>query len=132
MHSVRHTLPREQRLWSKRLIDRLFSEGQGGFVFPVRYVVLAEKHEDAEVCLMVSVPKRHHKRAVVRNRLKRRLREAYRLDKESLRGIMQGRGERLSLALLYSVPQEVDYAALEEAVRRILRILEKQFSESNP
>ncbi len=123
MVAERHTFPREQRLRSKRRIDALFGGGQGGFVYPLRYVVLREQAPESEVCLLVSVPKRHHKRAHARNLLKRRLREAYRLQKEPLREAMQRRGERLSLALLYTSDRILAYAAIEQAVHKILETL---------
>lgn len=123
MIPVRHTLPREQRLRSKRLIDRLFVEGESGFCHPIRYVVLRETSTQPEVCVLVSVPKRHHKRAHTRNRLKRRLREAYRLQKEPLREQALRRGERIVLGLLYSGREESDYALIERSVGRILTLL---------
>ena len=123
MFSERYTLPRAQRLRSKRRIDALFGGGKGGFVYPIRYVALREKASEPEVCLLVSVPKRHHKRAHARNLLKRRLREAYRLQKEPLRAEMLRRGERLSLALLYTSDRVLDYAVIEQSVRKILETL---------
>lgn len=123
----RHTLPREQRLRSKRLIDGLFAGGKGGFVYPIRYVALRETEGESEVSLLVSVPKRHHKRAHARNLLKRRLREAYRLYKEPLREALRARGERLSLALLYASDKELDYALIEQSVRKILDALVAEY-----
>ena len=123
MLSERYTFPRAQRLRSKRRIDALFGGGEGGFVYPIRYVVLREKSSEPEVCLLVSVPKRHHKRAHARNLLKRRLREAYRLQKGPLRTATFHRGERLSLALLYTSDRVLDYAVIEQSVRKILETL---------
>ena len=123
MFSERYTFPRAQRLRSKRCIDALFGDGKSGFVYPIRYVALREKSSKPEVCLLVSVPKRHHKRAHVRNLLKRRLREAYRLQKEPLRTAILARGERLSLALLYTSDRVLDYGTIEQSVRKILETL---------
>ena len=67
---------------------------------------------------MVSVPKRLHKRANVRNLLKRRMREAYRLNKEPLREICIRENIRLSLGLLYTSGEIADYKTIEHAVRK--------------
>ena len=62
---------------------------------------------------MVSVPKRLHKRANVRNLLNRRMREAYRLNKEPLREICIRENIRLSLGLLYTSGEIADYKTYE-------------------
>ena len=72
---------------------------------------------------MVSVPKRLHKRANVRNLLKRRMREAYRLNKEPLREICIRENIRLSLGLLYTSGEIADYKTIEHAVRKIIKRL---------
>ena len=123
MSENRYTFPKEQRLCSKRRIDALFGAGKGGFVYPIRYVALREAASSSEVSLLISVPKRHHKRAHTRNLLKRRLREAYRLHKEPLREEVSRQGERLSLALLYTTDRVADYVLIETTVCKILETL---------
>lgn len=119
-----NTLPKEQRLKLKRTINKLFEVGQGGFVYPVRYVMIREDAEGSgEVAVMVSVSKRNHKRANVRNLLKRRLRESYRLNKGELRMFCSARGENISLGLLYSSNDILDYKCIEDAVKKIVHKL---------
>ena len=82
------TLSKRERLCSMKLTDRLFN-GAGSHsmaAFPLR-VVWMEKERDGQespVQILVSVSKRHFKRAVKRNRVKRQIREAYRLSKQPL------------------------------------------------
>ena len=73
-----------------------------------------------EAAVMVSVPKRLHKRANVRNLLKRRMREAYRLNKEPLRELCTQHHIRLSIGLLYSSGEIADFHTIENAVRKII------------
>lgn len=112
-----YSLPRAERLRSLTAIRRLFVEGRGGFVYPIRYVVLAEPQAEG-VEVLFSVPKKFHKRANKRNLLKRRMREAYRLHAETLRARAQGCG--VDLALVYSSKDVVNYKTIEYAVERIL------------
>lgn len=110
------TLTRRERLRTLGAIRRLFESGEGGFVYPFRYLTFAEADTEASVRLLFSVPKRYHKRANKRNLLKRRMREAYRLNKCCL-------GEHsasIDLALIYSAKEEVPYARVESAIRKIL------------
>ena len=74
-----------EKLKSKKLIDKLFNEGRSINVFPLKLVYLATGLEDSvPVKTGVSVSKRYFKNAVDRNRIKRLLRETYRLNKPEL------------------------------------------------
>lgn len=74
--------PKKEKLKSKKLIDQLFIEGQSVSVFPLRLVYLATFFDDGVLAKTgVSVSKRNFKTAVGRNRVKRLLRESYRLNK---------------------------------------------------
>jgi len=79
----RHTLPKSERLCSKKAIDALFAGGNKSFsAYPIR-VVYMERPEPG-VQILLSVSKRRFKHAVDRNRVKRQMREAYRLNKHIL------------------------------------------------
>lgn len=112
------SLPRTERLRSLGAIRRLFDEGQSGFVFPFRYVWYAETDAVPSVEVLFSVPKKFHKRANKRNLLRRRTKEAYRLQKGLL--ARTGRGTNLDIALIYSSKEVLPYKHIEHAVRRIL------------
>lgn len=80
---MRYTFGKNDKLKSKKLIEQLFSEGNSFTVFPLRLVYLpTEFGDDVVVKCGVSVSKRYFKKAVDRNRIKRLLREAYRLNKD--------------------------------------------------
>jgi ribonuclease P protein component len=73
---------KKDKLKSKKLIEQLFTEGKSITCYPLRLVYLKTKFEDKSLLKTgVSVSKRLHKTAVARNRIKRLLREAYRLNK---------------------------------------------------
>ena len=87
--TLHHTLGKQERIKSSKLIDKLFSGGrsQSMAAFPLRVVYMFEEQESPltpQLQMMVSVSKRHFKRAVNRNHVKRQLREAYRLHKDLL------------------------------------------------
>ena len=93
-----HTLYKQERLCGQRLTEQLFDrkESRSVALFPVRAVWRETERREGEppVRLLVSVSKRHFKRAVKRNRVKRQLREAYRLNKQVLTSVVEQRPER--------------------------------------
>jgi len=114
-----HTLPKEERLCGKTTVSALISDGKWGTTPHLRFCWAAGR-DTGRNRLMVSVPKKFFKRAVKRNLLKRRMREAYRLQKELLAAT------GVDLMLSYSHPEVADFATLYAEVTGILqRIQEK-------
>ena len=112
------TLSRAERLRTLGAVRRLFASGESGFVYPFRYLFYAEGDDRMSVELLVSVPKKFHKRANRRNQLRRRTKEAYRLNKERLADC--GKSAAVDLALIYSSREILPYKTIEHAVRKIL------------
>ena len=99
--------------------------------FPLRVVYALTDHKegsDIRVRMLVSVPKRHFKRAVKRNRVKRQVREAYRCNKHSLAAAvaaMEGNKD-LSLAFVWLDDNLHPSAEVEKRVQRLLQRLEEK------
>ena len=113
-----HTLPKEERLCSRKALEELFGGGhQSVSAFPIRAVFMP--NEVGVVRIMVSVSKRYFKRAVKRNRIKRQLREAYRLQKELLQPLEGG----LDIAFLWTsdemLPTEKVFQKMQNILWRI-------------
>jgi len=113
-----NTLSRDERLRSFGAIRRLFKDGRGGFIYPLRYIVYAEPSDELSASVLFSTPKKFHKRANRRNLLRRRMREAYRLNRELLAS--EGKTGTVELALIYSTKEIHDYKTIENAVKRVL------------
>ena len=79
---MRYSYNKVEKLKSKKLIEKLFSEGEAVLVYPLRLIYIESSFdEDVKLKVGVSVSKRNFKKAVDRNKIKRQLREAYRLNK---------------------------------------------------
>ena len=97
-----NTFSKQERLCSSKLIDRLFTEGNRQIsVYPVRLVwLLADDIKGVQI--LISAPKRNFRHAVDRNRIKRQIREFYRMSSCSLRETVAAQGKGLALAFLFN------------------------------
>lgn len=79
-----YTFRKEERLCSRKHLDLLFKNGSSFLLYPFRVSYLfIDQPADVPAQVVINVPKKRYKRAVDRNLLKRRIREAYRLNKEN-------------------------------------------------
>lgn len=117
-----YSFPSTERLKSKKIIGRLFNrEGQTCARYPIRLIWLTTPlpHPEVTVQLAVSVPKRQFKRAVHRNRIKRLLREAYRLQKPDLCAALP-EGQQYAVMALYTGKHEPTFAEVQDALHDCL------------
>lgn len=119
------TLRKEERMVSKRLIDKLFRGGDSHSLisFPIRLVYLLDNRGDGDTTaqkqILISVPKRCFKRAVKRNRVKRQIREAYRRNKNFLPDLDEGR--TLLMAFIWLDDQLHSSETVEKKVVKLLQ-----------
>ena len=111
-----HTFRKEERLCSRKALEELFGGGhQSVSAFPIRAVFMP--NELGMVRVLVSVSKRYFKRAVKRNRIKRQLREAYRLQKDLLQPLEGG----LDIAFLWTSDEMLPTEKVFQKVQNILQ-----------
>ena len=117
---MKHTLGKEERLKSKKLIESLYQKGSSVKVFPLRMIFLQTAHtSNFPAQVGVSVAKRNFKLAVHRNRIKRLIRESYRLQK----GIIYNHIENPYIFMIsYIGKVEVPYQELFLKMEKLLRL----------
>lgn len=99
------TFSKEERLTGKTNIDQLFNNGKSFNLFPFRvFYRLAETSDEPFARLLIAIPKKKVKHAVDRNRLRRLIREAYRLHKAELVTCLENESAHLHFALIYTTP----------------------------
>lgn len=111
---MRFSFGKKDKLKSKKIIDALFSEGKSVSAYPLRLVYL-QSNFDASIKTKagVSVSKRHFKKAVDRNLIKRLIREAYRLNRH---GYFNNITTQYALMILYIGNEKPDMALINSAM----------------
>lgn len=118
---------KEERLCRKKEIDKLFVEGKSIFVFPVKIIYLeTQLHTKYRAQVAFTVGKRNFKKAVHRNLIKRRMREAYRLNKSNL---YEGLGEKqVAVFFIFTGKTISEYKSIETAIIKGIKKIVKEVS----
>ncbi|MFV0507497.1 MAG: ribonuclease P protein component [Bacteroidales bacterium] len=121
----KYGLGKDERIHGKALIDRIFRDGTPIYHYPIKAVVLKSEENNRVSNILVSAQKRQFKKAVDRNLLKRRIKEAYRLNKGLL---SKCPNSTWHIALLYSSKKIESYKQIDKAIKVILNTINKKES----
>jgi ribonuclease P protein component len=124
-------LTKEERLYHKKEIDDLFKEGTSFVFYPVRVVWRAQAGEGQQhpVSMLVSVPKRKVKKAVQRNRIKRLLREAFRLNKALLTESVSNYPVCCQIAFIWLSDKPSSFEKINGCIRESLTRIKQEVLE---
>ena len=115
-------LPKNEKLKSSKTIEKLFSEGKSFSKFPVK-IIFIEQEGSGYNKAAFAVPKRNFKSAVDRNRIKRQLREAYRLNKQSFN---KDNERSYAMLFLYLGKVKPKYSSIENAIQALLKKIDDE------
>ncbi|MBK9015381.1 MAG: ribonuclease P protein component [Saprospiraceae bacterium] len=122
------TFKKAERLKSLKIIGGLFKGGQSFGIYPLRLFWSAHPlgPGDAPVQFTVSVAKKNFKSAVARNRIKRKVREAYRLNKHRLYLRLEGNPQQYACMVLYVAKEDLPMPQIEKAMQTMLHLFYKK------
>lgn len=123
---MKFTYNKHEKLKSRKLIKQLFESGKAVTVFPLRMIYLQMDHESkAPIQAGVSVSKRNFKLAVDRIKIKRLMREVYRLNKHEL---YENTSDKYIMMFIYLEKKEIPYSKLDEKMKTIMTAFLKKIS----
>lgn len=122
---MKHTFKKEERLCNKTLIAELYRSGSSFLCYPFRLTWLpATALLPAPAQVLIAVPKKRYKHAVDRNLIKRRTREAYRLQKDQhLYQPLQLQQKQIIFSINYIGKEITDYAFMQKKMLKLLHQL---------
>jgi len=112
------SFPKSERLYKKKAIQELFDKGSSFYMYPFR--VYFQQSEQSAHQVIFSVSKRNFKRAVDRNLIKRRMREAFRLNKAGVPGT-----SKLQMAYIYTAKEILSFDQIQEKTVLSFKRLQK-------
>lgn len=127
MHSTepkrKFTLGKSERLCSEKIISGLFKPGFFIKGHPVQFNYNFLEHSDTPVKVLFVVSKKRIRTAVNRNRVKRMLRELYRLNKHPLHEALALSGKKVAIAVIYNQNSVINYNDLQIGYMKVLQKL---------
>lgn len=118
-----------ERLHKRDDIELLFKDGQKFFLGPFRVTHLENSSGEAGIKVMIGVPKRNFKKAVDRNLIKRRIREAYRLNRNELKDKLDKKS--IHVFIYYQANEKLPFVEIEAKIKLILLRLESIYVQDN-
>jgi ribonuclease P protein component len=123
---MKTTYPKKEKLKSKKIIEQLFVEGDSISLYPLRLVFIESTFDEAvKLKVGVSVSKRNFKKAVDRNKIKRQLREVYRLNKNLY---FNNITTQYAFMILYIGTEKPDFKSLDANMKRLFKRFLKKVS----
>lgn len=120
MSDTSFRLRKKERLCSKKQIGELFEDSNSFFVYPFRVIWrMTDDKREYPVQFAISVGKKRIRRAVKRNYLKRRIKEAYRLNKHLITDDLAGKS--LDMMLVYMTSDMKEFSDIEPSMIKLLK-----------
>lgn len=124
-----------ERLKSRKLIEKLFSEGKVFQQFPIRAIVIfsgqpGRDEEKSSLQAGFTVSTRNFKKAVHRNRIKRLMRETFRLQQAELIKSVEDSEKGLAVFFIFTGKEIPDYPLVFKKMESVLRKITDYWNET--
>ena len=126
------TFKKNEHLCSYSKINALFNKGLQFTVFPFKVVwMISEKEQSSMAEVAITVPKRIHKKAVTRNLIRRRSKEAYRLNKSQLYNFLTEKNIKIEFMIIYLDSNILSFDILNNKIKLIFERFKQEYEKTN-
>jgi len=130
---MNYKLPKSEKLRSRTAVNRVFSEGKSLMAYPLRAAYRLRPADDQPVQFLITIPKKRIRKAVRRVLLRRRVREAYRLNRQQLlTDALQQCHCGVDIAFIYLSDSVVEYDVINAKMQSLLQRLAQQAEQYAP
>lgn len=122
-----YTFSKKEHLKSRKTIAALFKQGKAITAYPIKVIWLettATNSQQFPIEFSLTVPKRAFKKAVHRNRIRRLIRESYRLHKHRIYPFLEAKERTFAIMVIYIAKEEMSYAKIEKSMIKALSKME--------
>ena len=128
-----YKLNKDEKLCSRTAVNRLFGEGRSLMAFPLRAAYILRPRGENPPQFLISIPKKRIRKAVGRVTLRRRVREAYRLNRrELLLQPLEQSGLGVDIAFVYLDTTPAPYSVINERMIHLLTRIAQAATEQQP
>jgi ribonuclease P protein component len=117
LNKVRYTLKKQEILRSRKEIKELFKNGSSFFWYPYKFIYRINTNEEKRIKVLFTVPAKQFRKAVDRNKIRRRIREAYRLHKQMLTEDVQ-ENFSITLCIIYISKFKLPFSEMEDKLKK--------------
>lgn len=125
---MKYSLKKAERIYHRDDFSQLFNEGERISAYPIQLLFRISKIDDSQEKDFLQAawvaPKRNFKKAVDRNLLKRRMKEAYRIHRIPLKNEVEKQHKSLHLIFIYTAKELLSYAQIEDKIILLLQRLQ--------
>ncbi len=121
---MNYSFPKQEKVISQKIIEALYSKwNYSVYVFPFKVSMAFVAEQQANCQVLITVPKRNFKKAVDRNRIKRQIREIYRLNKHLLLNNTALQSKQIAISIAYISKTNLAYNQAENSLQKVINLI---------